>query len=116
MASEDNILRVFAIERDDPAIELVGHHASVSVLAWSDDGANLLSADNEDTLREWDIPSGTSRSFALPESLDAVRYLPSYGFVGASWTPRLYLWRDAVPRTKPALRRWLDDSARANGR
>lgn len=48
---------------------LVGHTANVESLAWTPDGAQLVSGSGDQTLRFWDIASGkSSRTIALTDS------------------------------------------------
>ncbi len=58
-ACDDRIARVISLQDPDAAPrELSGHYKPVTAVAWSADGARLVSGSRDETVRLWDIASG----------------------------------------------------------
>jgi WD40 repeat protein len=68
---KNNAIEILDVATGKEGARLTGPERSIRALAFSPDGKALFSAEDDYTVRRWDVPSGTERSrFSLPFRAD----------------------------------------------
>ncbi|BCY09090.1 WD40 repeat domain-containing protein [Actinoplanes sp. L3-i22] len=93
--------REYAVELRDgttgrPLRVLAGHTAEVQGVAFAPDGKRLASACWDDTVRIWDVSTGTAGRVLAVDTPAAVRFSPDGARLGVAGRPGLFVF-DAVP-------------------
>ncbi len=68
----DSTIRIWDIDTGRPVFEFDRHNGAVTAIAFSPDGANLVSASRDGTMLLWAIPAGTALAFE-PTHRDSVK-------------------------------------------
>ena len=93
----------------NPAVELEGHTARISAMAFHPDGKILASGAGDSTVRLWDIPSGEKRLIIqIPKLVSAVAFSPDGQTLATGSSSGINLWDPYTGAHKDTIEIFVD--------